>query len=444
MQNITLINALSQETFNGTKKFEEVLSRPQQFNVREIVRGMLVSGKIWLKSIGEANGSSALPRKTVEKLSNTLEKMPLEECMELHVQQQAKRFKHEPVLLLSDGGDFQKPYARKMEKVGSVVDGSNGHKVGKGYPAHSIVAYGLNSKSICPLTLTVYSSLDEKYKSEWDEQKKSFDMVSYFTFNSLYDRIFVEDRGCDSEKRFIYVTKKLGASFVTRVMAGKNSRTVLMLDKQRRLESFSIQQLAEKVKPSAGDANVWWNNKIKKKLTSKIAFQRVYLPDHLDVPLYAIFCFTEGFDEPLVILTDLSIKNSIDAWKYFFYYKKRWEVENFYRGIKQQFTAEKFLVISFRKIRALLFLLMVTYCILIRLKEKFKELCQMVYGIFKAFCKRHQRKGTHHFDVLAFLRHELAWSHETETYAFYSRRFRKKLFRITKNQLQLFDFRKKW
>ncbi len=174
MENIALAGQLSKEIFNGTQRFVNLLSRPHQFNFREIIRGILLSGSTYLNRIGKANGAGRNERKTIERLSNALAKIPTETFVDLHVQNQVSQYKNEPVLILSDSGDIQKPYARKMEKVCKAVNGSNNHKPGTGYPIHGIMALGIESGNLSPLALRMYSTLDENFKSEWDEQRKNF------------------------------------------------------------------------------------------------------------------------------------------------------------------------------------------------------------------------------------------------------------------------------
>jgi hypothetical protein len=444
MENVALAGQLSKEIFNGTQRLANELSRPQQFNFREIIRGILLSGSTYLNRIGKADGASGRERKTIERFSRTLEKIPTETFSALHVQSQINQYRNETVLILSDGGDLQKPYAKRMEKVCYPVDGSNGHKVGKGYPIHALMALGVTSGDLSPLALRTYSTLDENFKSEWGEQMKNFNLLQMFIKSSAFDRIVVEDRGCDDEKRFLFFINDLASSFVTRIHAGNKSRNLAIKDEDGFFQISSVKEIAARLKGKAGAERQWWNQKIKRDLTSKIAFQKVYLPDHLEIPLYAIFCFSEGYDEPLVILTDLETNDFEKAWKHFFYYKKRWEVENFYRAIKQQFGAEKFLILDFEKIRALMFSVLLAYYLLLKIKQKLMEFLGFMYEVFKSFCDSKQRSGEHYLDVLAFLRDHFSKSEEGNHYRFYSRQFRKSLYSSTKNQLKFFDFRKIW
>ena len=329
-----------------------------------------------------------------------------------------------------------------MENVCGAVDGSNGHAAGKGYPLHALMVYGLESESIDPLSLHVFSTKGEDFKSQWDEEKKDFERVLPLIASSAYDRIIVEDRGCDDEKRFLYFVNELGASFVTRVHAGTKSRKVLIQKDKTEYDSISIKDLSEKMKGASGASREWYNKKLGKTLTSKIAYQQVFLEGHTDVPLYAVFCYSEGFLEPLVVLTDLRTESALDAWKHFFYYKKRWEVENFYRAAKQQFGMEEFLILGFEKIRALLFLVMIAYHLLRKLQAKAEAFLGVVHILFKQFCRGQQRSTEHPLDLLAFLRSIFAGT--ASQYRFYALHFKKHLSYICSNQPSLFPNAKKW
>ncbi|MCK5848026.1 MAG: transposase [Caldisericia bacterium] len=405
---------------------------------------MIIQGSVYLSDVSRANSRQNNVRKDVERYSNTLSKIPALEFFQIQTNSQIKHYKNEAVLILSDGGDFQKPNAQKMENVCKNVDGSNGHKVGKGYPLESLVAFGLESKTLCPLSMHLFSTQAEEYKSDWLEHKKVFNQLKDFVQSSTQDRIVVEDRGCDDEKRFLYFLEKLKCSFVTRIKAGNKSRGLIIKDKDGNEKIFSVQEIAQQVKGISGAEKEWFNKKAKKKLTSKIAFQKVFLPNHKDIPLYAIFVYSEDYAEPLVVLTDLITANVEQAWKHFFYYKKRWEVENFYRAIKQNFGAEKFLVLDYKKIQALAFLLTFVFSLIIKLKNKAKEFLGMMYLYYKDFCKREQRTGKHHLDLLAFLRTNIPANDDEYSYRFWSQFISKHRKKYNKNQLTLLDWRKKW
>ena len=442
MNNIHFFTQFSKEIFNSSQKFTIRLNKPQQGNFRELVRGMAVSGSVYLSRIARCNSTLSNTRKDVERLSHTLEIIPALKFTEVHINSQISKYKDETVLLLSDGGDLQKPHAKEMEKVCQTVDGSNGHCVGRGYPLQSLVAYGLESKIITPLAMHLYSTEDEDFNSVWDEQQKVFKLCDSFVQSSIKSRIIVEDRGCDDEKRFVYFSKDMKYGFVTRVNTGVKARKMIVIDEDGNHIERSIQSLALQLQSKAGDNKTWKNKKIKRELTSRIAYQKVFLPKHLDIPLTAIFVYSEGYKDPLVVLTNLITENTKDAWRNFFYYKKRWEVENFYRSVKQNFSAESFLILSFKKIQALAFMLMFVSSFIMSIKDKAQSFFGTLWYLVKDFCKQTQRTGEHHLDILAFLREYIPITANDYSYRFCSLCISKNRYTVSKNQLKLFDFRK--
>lgn len=403
-----------------------------------------MSGSSFLIQIAEANSKNNISRKDVERLSNTLSKINVLEMSQAHIDSKANQFKDEAVLILSDGGDIQKPFAKTMEKVCKNVDGSNGHKTGVGYFLHAMTAFGLDSQKMMMLSNHLYSSETDDFKSEWDEEMRMFDQLENFVRSSCHDRIIVEDRGCDDIKRFKYFIENLNCSFVTRIHAGGKSRNLILKDIDGNEETVSVEVLGKRIREGAGSERQWYNRKLKKNLKSKIIYRKVYLPDMKDVPLYAIFCYTDEYRQPLVVLTDLNVSNLDDAWKYFFYYKKRWEVENYYRGMKQSFGAEQFKIQNYKKIQALAFLIMLAYDFLLLLKCKMRDFLGVIFSLFQKFCRRKQKKENHHLSLLAFLREEFLFLSSHGIYRFCSLKISRYRYHSTKNQLSLLNFSQKW
>ena len=442
MNNLTLTNQFSKEVFNFTQKFTKELPKPQQANFRELFRWIILWQTSQLASISRSNKSENNTRKDIERLSNTLSKIPNKEFSQIHINHTAMKYKDEPVLILSDGGDYQKPNGQKMEYSCYNVDGSNWHKVWYGYPIEALVAYWTESETITPLISHVFSTQTEDYKSDFFEHKKAFEMLDLMINNSDKDRVIVEDRWCDSEKRFLYFLNELKCSFVTRVSISSKSRNVLLKDIDGNYMKTNMRDLSVELKDKAKSWKIWFNQKKKETLESRIAYQEIYLPWHKNIPLYAIFTYSEWFEEPLVVLTDLSPKNDSDAWKYFFYYKKRWEVENYFRSIKQSFNAEKFLVRKLHKIQSLSFLLAIVVSFLVYLSEKAVSFFSAIYDVFKNFCKKEQRSWTHYLDILHFFNDYLEFP-PAYSYRFWSQSISFYRSRFDKNQLSLFKNSKK-
>jgi hypothetical protein len=441
---LTVRSTLSKSVSNATQKFDGLMHKPQLRNLREMTLGMLLGESSHLSTIGASVSGEVTPRKNTERYARTLEKIDVDACTKQHIACAALRFQSEPVLLLGDGGDMQKPHANVMEEVCSCVDGSEGHSVGKGYPTFACVAYGLTSGKQLPLVHHLYSTKAESFKSQWDEQKKRYEWLTPF-LRSSFDRIAVEDRGCDDEKRFLFFLNDLHCSFLTRINVGEKSRKLCPLREEEIQSAINVQQIARESSKSAGAKREWHNRKLNKDCTSKIAFREVRLPGHPGIPLFLVLLFTEEFKEPIVLLTDITVDSFEKAWEVFFWYKKRWEVENFFRAIKQEFGAEQFLIRSIAAIKALAFVQMLAFCLLRDIREKATELFGLLFSLFQEFCRKWQRSKESHLDLLQWIRE--MWRSSTTSsvsHRVWSRHMYDCLCTKPRNQLALFSCRGKW
>lgn len=436
-------SVLSKSVSNATQKFDGLISVPHQRNLREMILGMVVGESSRLSTIGSIAASGVTPRKNTERYAHALGKIDVASCTDRHIVCAALAFRSEPVLILGDGGDMQKPHARKMEQVCGCVDGSEGHTPGKGYPTFASMAYGLESGRQLPLFHHLYSTVDADFKSAWNEQKQCYERLTPF-LGSPHDRIIVEDQGCDDEKRFLFFVNEVQCSFLTRIKTGEKSRKLCCVRQGEIEEAISVEKIAQQMTLKAGAAKRWKNKKIRKICTSRIAWREVRLPGHPEIPLFLVLLCTEGFAQPMVFLTDIAVRDAEKAWTVFFWYKKRWEVENFFRAIKQEFGAEGFLIRSFPAIRALAFVQMLAFCLLLQLKEQAKELLGLLVCWFTEFCDRWQRTTESHIDLLHWIRE--AWHRMpcTGSHRFWSVKLLCHRFRKRRDQLSLFSLREKW
>lgn len=441
----TFRSALSKETYNAFQKFNGLMTGPCLRNAREMTLGMLLGESSHLSTIGSAIAGEVTPRKNTERYSRTLGKIDTALCTKQHIACAAQGFRSEPVLLLWDGGDFQKPHAKVMKNVCTTVDGSNGHAMGRGYPTFACIAYGLETRKQLPLCHHLYSTIDPDFRSPWTEQKKCLQWCAPFLAGSTQDRIVVTDRGEDDEKKFLYYMRELHCSFLTRINTGEKSRCLCPVRRGDLDEAISVQKIAAQMQGAAGAPRQWKNKKIRKTLTSRIAFQEVRLPEHPDLPLFLVLLYTEGFDDPMVLLTDIAVTDATKAWEVFFWYKKRWEVENFFRAIKQEFAAEKFLIRSFTAIRALAFVQMLAFCLLRKIRESAAEIFGMLLLGFQEFCRQWQREKESHIDLLQWIRE--AWRRAqsaSRSYRAFGLHLHHCLSPKPRNQQRLFSLREKW
>jgi hypothetical protein len=119
------------------------------------------------------------------------------------------------MVIAIDPGDIRKKYAKKMEFLGRVRDGSEG-EMGEGYPVYKAVATDIESKKVIPLYCEAYSFLAEGVKSENSQRLKMIDTI----FEHTGDRgIHAIDRGGDRGVLYKkYLGEKKAKRFVIRLV----------------------------------------------------------------------------------------------------------------------------------------------------------------------------------------------------------------------------------
>ena len=119
------------------------------------------------------------------------------------------------MVIAIDPGDIQKKYAKKMEFLGKVRDGSE-NEIGDGYPLCKAVATDIESHRVIPLYCEAYSFLAEDVKSENSQIFKAVDKI----FEHLGERgIHAMDRGGDRGALYKkYLGEKEPKRFVIRLV----------------------------------------------------------------------------------------------------------------------------------------------------------------------------------------------------------------------------------
>jgi hypothetical protein len=402
---VSVRSLLGKSVHTACQKFSGVVTRPHMGNLREMILGILLAKSSHLSRIGVQVSPHVTPRKNTERYSNALAQIDPVACAKKHIACKAPLFRDEPVLLLSDGGDIQKPFAKVMKYVCVNIDGSEGHAVGRGYPTFACVAYGLESKQQIPLYHHLYSTVTTEFNSQWGEQISCYEWLAPF-LNSTKDRIVVNDRGGDDEKQFLYVLQTMHMSFLTRINTGEKARHLCAVRDGEIEGKVPMAQIISDAVKRAGSSKQWKNKKLKKLCTSRIAYQEVRLPDHKHIPFFLVLLFTEGFADPIVLITDVDVRDPAKAWTVFFWYKKRWEVENFFRAIKQQFDAEGFLILSYKAIQTLACVQMLAFALLLELNNAGKQALQDLAVVFADYCRRWQRTKESHLDLLHWIREQ--------------------------------------
>jgi hypothetical protein len=280
------------------------------------------------------------------------------------------------MVIAIDPGDIRKKYAKKMEFLGRVRDGSEG-EIGEGYPLCMAVATDIESKKVIPLCCEAYSYLAEDFKSENTQILKVIDTI----FEHLGDRgIHAHDRGGDR-----------GVIYAKYLRGDKPQRFVIRLVDRDLMHQGRRRNCCElaKVLPTPYETAliVYEEGKEKKRTVS-------YNAVPVKLPLYChklYLVVVKGFGvEPMMLLTSCLVKKyqKESVWRIVEYYLARWKCDESYRYIKQCYQLEDVRVRSYISIRNIVVLVLaVSYFAAVYLGQsiKLKMLVERIFIVSKRF-----------------------------------------------------------
>lgn len=250
--------------------------------------------------------------------------------------------------LIVDLSDLARPRARRLKYLAPVRDGSNDGKLVNGYWCVEIYAYWGQGR-ITPMCLHPYSIEDPAVCSENAEILECVRQV----FAATEGRgVLVMDRGADRDNLLIpWIDEH--RHFVVRLRGDRH----LVLDNSVHVEAL---HLAEQLLAQSPDG--------------KHAWQRVYLPERLNHPLYLVCKRIDRQDRPLMTLTTLTVQNLENAKRALDYYRQRWKCEEAARFLKTEVGLERFALRVYEAFGPLLLLAMLTMSFLTWLQLHFAGL----------------------------------------------------------------------
>jgi hypothetical protein len=314
-------------------------SRRRRF-VTDMVTGLVGAGHVQLTAVARANSRGAGNIHAAEKrLSRHLasehwDASPL--AAEL-LRRSAARVGGD-TLIVADTTDLAKYYARRLEGLGRVHDGSDPDKrTAPGYCVfEAFVRVG--RWQLFPLVvepLKVYAG------APTGENAEILGHVLRVQAATGGGGTWVMDRGFDRRELFGPLVRN-GVAFVVRQRGDRLVRTAD--GREVSVEALAAEQVCPRPRrwPTGGVA----------------VAVAVRLPEVADAPFLLVVGWRyPNSGRPLVLLASPAARRPGRTGRWFVKaYLRRWGAEDATRGIKQQFTAEQFLVRSWMSIRRLLWL----------------------------------------------------------------------------------------
>jgi len=312
--------------------------------VSEMVYGIQASESVLLTEVGRTLEETIPLIKTEERLSRNLQRPELEDVLQDNVLRLAARHVAEDTLLILDPSDVTKKYAKKMEYLATVRDGS-AHDFSLGYWTVHVIGTRLDSSQMVPLYQRLWSAQAPDFVSENEEILRAVDAVMGHVGRR---GLWVMDRGGDRINLFGPLLDRK-ARFLVRLVGTRNlvfnGKTLLA---HQVAQGCRCPYRKSVIRIEEGKERVY---------ELRFGFRRVCLPERSE-PLYLLVVHGFG-DEPLMLLTTEPLRDSFKClWRMVRSYLKRWSIEETIRYMKTCYDVENVRVLNYQGLQNLMPLLL--------------------------------------------------------------------------------------
>jgi len=309
--------------------------------VSELIYGIQASQSVVLTKVGRVLEEHISIKKTEERLSRQLGRRSLGSIVQHNLLKESSSRIHKDTLLIFDPSDLRKKYAKKMENLCMVRDGSE-KELGPGYWLCHVVGAELQGESVVPLYGGLYSTESSDFMSENTEWLSVIDRVS----KAVSRRgIWVMDRGGDRNE------------ILGPLLDRKLRFLVRMVGSRRHLEvggkGKTPLEIALTCPCPYAETIVREKDGKEKVYHISFGYKKVRLPGR-DEALYLLVVNGLG-EEPLMLLTKEPLRrNRKVLWRMVRSYFRRWAIEETIRFIKQSYEIEDVRVLGYRRLQNLL------------------------------------------------------------------------------------------
>ena len=311
---------------------------------QEAIFGIQARQSLRLSEWGRALHEEIPLIKTINRLSRQLNRSGLWASITTKVLQLAKDKISDESLLVIDVSDIAKSYARKMEYLSCVRDGSK-DELADGYWMMQVIAGEAGRSEVIPLYHRLYSSVAPDFEGENLEIIKAVQTV----VRGVGDRgTWVIDRGGDRGKLFEFFLNR-SLHFLIRL---KGDRHLVY-----RGRKIPARELARSCRLPYREVLVREDSHGEKSYDIAFGFCPVQLPA-IARPLFLVV--VSGFGaEPMILLTNVALrKNRAVLYRMVEAYHTRWKIEETIRFIKQSCQLEDVRVLTYTRLQNMMALVL--------------------------------------------------------------------------------------
>lgn len=366
-------------------KFSGIISKPFSKTTkrffREMLYGIQASQDVKLSNISRSLQEDIALIKTEDRLSRNLSSEDFSDHINSEIIRLADDKITDEMVIAIDPGDIMKPYAKAMEKLCGIWDGSEG-QAAQGYPLCQVTAANLEHNKVVPIYCEAYSSEEAGYVSSTEKVKSVISKVIEKT--GTYGVWAIDRMGDNEDIINHFINNKL--RFVTRLKLNRWLNTTnknggnISVQAERLERHISLNHKAQITKIEDGKETV---------INITFGITKVALPGIPKQWFYAIVI--KGFGQhPMVLITNMEVntKESKAIYRVVEVYLTRWKCDECFRYIKQSYNLEDLRVRSYTAIRntvALVHAIAYFTSVYMGLSLKLKLCVQKIFILSKRF-----------------------------------------------------------
>jgi hypothetical protein len=363
-------------------------AKPLRRLVGQMLYGIQAAEDVKVSNIARSLNEAIPLIKTENRLCRNLARADLTDRINRFLVWEGAGMVDADTVLALDLGDLRKEYAKAMEHLATVRDGSTG-ELAKGYWLCEVIAAHPYGERILPLYGELYSCEAEGFESENAEMLRAIERVSQATDKR---GIWAIDRGGDRRKILIPLLDQQ-LRFVVRQ---DGDRHILLPGGRKCAVEEAARWCAtdlERVVEVERDGR-------RTRLLLRLGSMEVRLPERTYTPLW--LTVIRGFgQEPILLLTNVApAKDREHAAWIADVYLTRWKCEEAYRFVKQAYQLEDVRVRSYvalRNMYALVTAVLYFVSVVIGTKAKLSL-------IFKRVCEKAKR----FYEIATFYQYAVA------------------------------------
>jgi len=305
--------------------------------ITQMLAGISKSESVLLSDIARNSIKNVGVKKSIERFSRKLCSFD-SKVFEKNRIELTKELLPKDKLYIVDDSEIVKPCAKKMEGLGYVADGSDGHKVKRGFFLNEIVAIDKNKQPVS-VSSRLYSAQEKEFESANTITQKAIKQVIQNTGSGA----FVFDRGFDDVKLHSFLINNRQKY----VIRAKSTRNIITGDMEMNIHEFA------KLLKGKYAFSINFQQGVKAHL--KASFKQVYLPKMPDTILnfVVVYGFSKDESEPFYLLTNLPVNDKQSCLNIVGAYLTRWKIEEYFKFKKQAYKFESIRVRTLAALKGL-------------------------------------------------------------------------------------------